>query len=203
MLFFLYKFLLYRVIIKVIRQSMRGEFMKTKDMLEDYLLSLGVSIKNNYTFLPKTEYDFKEKKNDETVKLRKHTIKLSQQFANSRELRLMLNSAKDNFINKVTITEDMHKSCEGILKNSIIYFTDLIKYLDSILELKPEIMEKLIILCNGGIANVGKEMESALSEYSVKMAQAQAEGAQEAQSSLLSSMADIESKKRTYGYTRI
>ena len=145
MLFFLYKFLLYRVIIKVIRQSMRGEFMKTKDMLEDYLLSLGVSIKNNYTFLPKTEYDFKEKKNDETVKLRKHTIKLSQQFANSRELRLMLNSAKDNFINKVTITEDMHKSCEGILKNSIIYFTDLIKYLDSILELKPEIMEKLII----------------------------------------------------------
>ena len=32
---------------------MRGEFMKTKDMLEDYLLSLEVSIKNKYTFLPK------------------------------------------------------------------------------------------------------------------------------------------------------
>ena len=44
---------------------------------------------------------------------------------------------------------------------------------------------------------------SIISEYSVKMAQAQAEGAQEAQSSLLSSMADIESKKRTYGYTWI
>lgn len=172
--------------------------MKTKDMLEDYLLSLEVSIKNKYTFLPKTDYDFKDKKKDETVKLGKYNIKLSQQYANSRELRLMLNSAKDNFISKVTITEDMHKSCEGIVKNSVIYFTDLIKYLDSILELKPEIMEKLIILCNAGIANVGKEIENALSEYSVKMAQAQAEGAQEAQSSLLSSMADIESKKSTY-----
>lgn len=162
---------------KIRRQSMRGEFMKTKDMLEDYLLSLEVSIKNKYTFLPKTDYDFKEKKKDETVKIGEYNIKLTQQYANSRELRLMLNSAKNNFIDKVTITEDMHKSCEGIVKNSVIYFTDLIKYLDSILELKPEIMEKLIILCNAGIANVGKEMENALSEYNVKMAQAQAEGA--------------------------
>lgn len=79
---------------KIRRQSMRGEFMKTKDMLEDYLLSLEVSIKNKYTFLPKTDYDFKEKKKDETVKIGEYNIKLTQQYANSRELRLMLNSAK-------------------------------------------------------------------------------------------------------------
>lgn len=172
--------------------------MKSKDMLEDYLLSLGVSIKNKYTFLPKTEYDFKEKKKDETVTLGKYKVELTKQYANSRELRLMLNGAKDNFINKITVTDDMHETCENILKNSITYFTDVIKYLDSILELKPEVMEKLIILCNGGITNVGKEIESALSEYNVKIAQAKAEGAAEYQSSLASSMAEIESKKSTY-----
>lgn len=172
--------------------------MKSKDMLEDYLLSLGVSIKNKYTFLPKTEYNFNEKKKDETVKLAKYNVKLSEQFANSRELRLMLNCAKDSFIEKVSITKDMHTSCKAIVENSVIYFTDLLKYLDSIIDIKPELMEKLIILCNGGISNVGKEIEQALSSYSIEMTKAQLEGQAEGQRSLEASIMDINSKKSTY-----
>lgn len=172
--------------------------MKSKDMLEDYLLSLGVSIKNKYTFLPNTGYDFKEKIKDETVKVGKHKIKLTKQYKDSRELRLNLNTAKNNFMDRVTVTDDVHKSCENIINNSIIYFTDILKHLNNILDLKPEVMEKLIILCNGGITNVGKEIENALSEYNVKMTQAKAESAAEYQRSYASSMADIESKKDTY-----
>lgn len=43
--------------------------MKTKDMVENYLLSLGLSIKNTYEFIPQRDYDFNEKVKTEKVEI--------------------------------------------------------------------------------------------------------------------------------------
>jgi len=173
--------------------------MKVEDIIENYLLSMGQKINlENYTFIPKRNYDYKSKIKEETIKIGKYTIELTKINQNSKELSNILYNARNNFNNSVDVSEDVSASCENIVNNAIIYFTDFIKYAYNNFELTEEIAEKFITLCNGAIDTLGRDIQSTLSEYNIKMAEAQREGAMEAQNSLASSLAEIDSKKRTY-----
>ncbi|MBQ8902048.1 MAG: InlB B-repeat-containing protein [Bacilli bacterium] len=173
--------------------------MKVEDMIENYLLSMGQKINlENYTFIPKRDYDYKSKIKEETIKIGKYTIELSKINRNSKEFSNILYNARNNFNNSVSVSEDVTASCKNIVNNAIIYFTDFIKYAYNNFDLTQEVAEKFITLCNGAIDTLGRDIQSTLSEYNIKMAEAQREGAMEAQESLISSLADIDSKKSTY-----
>lgn len=173
--------------------------MKVEDMIENYLLSMGQKINlENYAFIPKRDYDYRSKIKEETIKIGKYTIELTKINRNSKEFSNILYNARTNFNNSVSVSEDVTASCKNIVNNAITYFTDFLKYAYNNFDLTQEITEKFITLCNGAIDTLGRDIQSTLSEYNIKMAEAQREGAMEAQSSLTSSLADIESKKRTY-----
>lgn len=173
--------------------------MKVEDMIENYLLSMGQKINlESYKFIPKRNYDYQKKIKEETVKIGKYTIELSKINRNSKELSNVLYNARTNFNNDVLVSEDVSKSCKNIVNSAIIYFTDFLKYAYNNFGLTKEVVEKFITLCNGAIDTLGRDIENTLAEYNIKMAEAQRQGAIDAQNSLTSSLADIESKKSTY-----
>lgn len=173
--------------------------MKVEDIIENYLLSMGQKINlENYTFIPKRDYDYNSKIEEETVKIGNYNVKLTKLARNSKEFGNILYNAKNNFNNSVAVSEDVSASCKNIVNNAITYFTDFVKYAYNNFELTEEVAGKFITLCNGAIDTLGRDIQSTLAEYDIKMAEAQRQGAMEAQESLTSSLADIESKKSTY-----
>lgn len=173
--------------------------MKVEDMIENYLLSMGQKINlEKYSFIPKRDYDYKSKIKEETLKIGKYKVELTKVNRNSKELGNIFYNARTNFNNNVSVSEDVGASCKNIVNNAINYFTDFLKYAYNNFDLTPEIAEKFITLCNGAIDTLGRNIQSTLAEYDIKMAEAQRQGAMDAQNSLASSLADIESKKSTY-----
>jgi len=159
--------------------------MEVNDMIENYLLSMGQKINlESYTFLPKRNYDYRSVIKEETLKIGKYTVELSKVNLNSQELRNVLAISRNNFNNNVSISEDVSVSCKNIVNNAIVYFTDFLKYAYNNFDFSIEVVEKLITLCNGAIDTLARNIQSTLSEYNIKMAQAQREGAADAQSSL-------------------
>ena len=63
--------------------------MKVEDMIENYLLSMGQKINlENYTFIPKRDYEYRSKIKEETIKIGKYTIELTKINRNSKENKI-------------------------------------------------------------------------------------------------------------------
>lgn len=151
--------------------------MKTKDTIENYLIELGISLKNNYIFIPKTDYQYSlTKGKSETVELGNYEVKLDKILRNSRELIYVTNIAKNNFINTVTLKGDVGKACEKLISNSILYYGEFAKYIINNLDIKSEFAEKLISLVKGSIDSSYNEVDKIVKEFNVKMEEARQDG---------------------------
>lgn len=153
--------------------------MKAKDMIENYLIELGVSLKNNYFYIPSSDYEYSSTKGKtETIKLGNYDVKLDKIIRNTRELIWVTNIARNEFINNVTLSGDVAKACDKLMGHSVLYFTEFVKYIANNIDIKVDFAEKLIALANGAIENTGRELDNVMQEFNVKMDNAREKGAQ-------------------------
>lgn len=151
--------------------------MKAKDMIENYLIELGISLKKNYIYIPKSDYEYSSTRGKiEVVKLGNYEVKLDKIIRNTRELVYVTNIARSNFVNNVTLTGDVSKACEKLMGNSILYYAEFVKYVANNIDIKIELAEKLLSLTKGAIDNTEKEINNVVSEFNVGMNNARAKG---------------------------
>ena len=121
--------------------------MKVEDVIENYLLSLGQKISlENYNFIPKQDYNYKNIMKEEKIKIGNYTVELNQINLNSKKLKNVLSSSRTNFNDRVPISEDVTVSCKNIVNNAITYFTDFLKYTYNNFDLNIETVEKFVTI---------------------------------------------------------
>ena len=172
--------------------------MKTTDMVENYILGLGLNIKKTYKFIPKSDYDYNSKLKTETLEIGKYKVELSKINQNTRKFKYMLWNAKNNFIDDVEIKGDIGTCCNELVNNALIYYTDFIKYIVENIKVKEDLTEKLIILCNGAITNLGNEIQNTLSNYNIKLAEAKRESDATRSGALARANNKINTPRETY-----
>lgn len=175
--------------------------MKARDMVENYLIGLGISLKKTYNYIPDEEYEYSSKVGKtEVVKLGKYEVKLNKIIRNTREFNWVTNIARNNFINNVTISGDINKSCDKVMGHSVLYFAEFVKYIVNNIDIKVEFAEKLIALANGAMDNAAKEIDGVLSQYGKNMEDARARAAEHRADLAANAIADI-TKVRGYHVT--
>lgn len=172
--------------------------MKARDMVENYLIGLGISLKKTYAYIPDEEYEYSSKAGKtEVVKLGKHEVKLNKIIRNTREFNWVTNIARNNFINNVTVTGDIMKSCDKVMGHSVLYFAEFVKYIANNIDIKADFAEKLMALATGAMDNAGREIDGVLSQYGKNMEDARARAAEHRADLAASALADI---TRVEGY---
>lgn len=172
--------------------------MKARDMVENYLIGLGISLKKTYAYIPDEEYEYSSKAGKtEVVKLGKYDVKLNKIIRNTREFNWVTNIARSNFINNVTVTGDIMKSCDKVMGHAVLYFAEFVKYIANNIDIKADFAEKLMALANGAMDNAAREIDGVLSQYGKNMEDARARAAEHRADLAASAIADI---TRVEGY---
>ncbi len=143
--------------------------MKARDVVENYLISLGISLKNNYTFIPKRDYEYSKKGSTEIVELGKHKVKLSKKNANTRELNVILNYTRDVFVYDVRLSKNMGKACDELVSSLVCYYAEFVKYIAYNFDISVDVADKLIALVEGAINNTEREISKVVSNYNITM----------------------------------
>ena len=166
--------------------------MKARDMVENYLIGLGISLKKNYAYIPNEEYEYSSKAGKtEVVKLGKHEVKLNKIIRNTRELNWVTNCARSEFINTVTVSGDIMKSCDKLMGHAVLYFAEFVKYIAYNIDIKVDMAEKLMALATGAMDNTSREIDNVLSQYGKNMEDARARAAEHRADLAASAIADI------------
>lgn len=151
--------------------------MKSKDIIENYLIELGVSLKNDYVYIPKREYQYSSTKGKtETIKLGNYDVKLDKIIRNTRELFFVTNISRNTFINTVTLNGNIGKACEKLMSYSVLYYAEFLKYIVNNIDIKADFAEKLISLLKGAIDFTDREIGNIISEFNVGMDKARSKG---------------------------
>ncbi len=143
--------------------------MKARDVIENYLIELGISLKNNYTFIPKRDYQYSKKGSSETVRLGTYKVELSKRNSNTRELNVILNYTRDVFIYDVRLSNNIGRACDELASSAVCYYAEFIKYIAYNFDISVDIAEKLIALVEGAINNTEREIGKVVSNYNITM----------------------------------
>lgn len=166
--------------------------MKARDMVENYLLDLGISLRKNYTFIPNDEYEYSNKSGKtEVVTLGKYRVKLNKTLRNTREIKRVFNIASNNLLDSIKVSNDIKKTCDSIMGNSILYYAEFVKYISDNIDIKVDTAEKLMALAKGAMDNTAKELDKIIDYYVDQMNEAAKKGAEHRADLAASAIADI------------
>ncbi len=143
--------------------------MKSRDIIENYLIGIGISLKNTYTFIPKMNYEYSKTGKSETVELGNYKVKLTRKYKNTRQLNVMLDYTRDLFVYDVHLSNNLSKACDELAGSAVCYFAEFIKYIANNIEINADLAEKLITLVESAINNTEKEIGKVVSNYNITL----------------------------------
>ena len=160
--------------------------MGVQEIKEDFLMSMGCSIANRYTYINDDGYDYFEKINEKDVEINNKLIPYRKSMVNTMILNSDLAiSGKQAMKNVMVEIEKVQKS--GFKNDNVaelanytmmatkLYFADWIKYSTNKLNIDEKLLQYIISLVNSGTATLKDNIVNILNKYNVDLTNAKME----------------------------
>jgi len=142
--------------------------MKLDEKIDNYLISMGCSISNDYSYIIDENVSFKVKPREEKVKIAGKEILLSTKVLATMLLNQTLQGSNYVFMKSIhnVIQEkgqnEIFELCEYINNASKVYYTDYIKFVKDKFDLTESIFENLTNLISANIQNTSSSIDKLL-----------------------------------------
>jgi len=182
--------------------------MKLDEKIDNYLISMGCSISNDYSYIIDENISFKVKQKEEKIKINDKEILLSTKVLATMLLNSVLQGSSYVFMKSIhnVIQEkgqnEIFELCEYINDASKIYYTDYIKFVKDKFDLTESIFENLTNLIIANIQNTSSSIDKLLEKNHMQRLEAVQKAAADRSASDARIIAEATNKART-SYSKI
>ena len=144
--------------------------MELREKIDNYLISQGCSISNNYSYIIDEEnYNYGKKESEEIVKIGDYSIPLNSIMRNNVELsnsQIGSSFVFANYLQEVASDENnqVFDICDYANKGAIVYYTDYLKYVSEKFKLTDSILENIENLINASIKSTTESIDKILTK---------------------------------------
>lgn len=154
--------------------------MNVEEIKNNFLLSIGSSIKDEYLFLQEVDYQFVNNGEEKIIQINDKIIKLSYKILNAEYLDDLFYFAvnnfgkyKNNYINEM-ISQGVNKQvmvdiCSNLYNQTINYYSDYIKYFTKKFSINVDSLQLIMTLTNNSIATINNNFDKLLQRYDVSI----------------------------------
>ena len=155
--------------------------MELREKIDNYLISQGCSISNNYAYIIDNNYDYNKKESEEKVELCGYSIPLNSIMRNNVELSNSQIGASFVFAQYLQeAASDQNNQvfdiCDIANKGAVVYYTDFLKYVSDKFKINDSIFENLTNLIGASINSTRDSIDKILTKNQLAQLEAVEKG---------------------------
>jgi len=150
--------------------------MNVEELKNNFLLSIGAGIKDEYSFIFNPNLEFKKESYEKVLNISNKEIILSNKIYNTKLLEDFIYDISSNFIDnfeKVSLDalsngwsdEALMKIASNGLSSSVLYYADYIKFFTKKLDITPEVFQLIMTLTENVIVRINNDIDKVLQKH--------------------------------------
>lgn len=150
--------------------------MNVEELKNNFLLSIGAGIKDEYSFIFNSNLEFKKESYEKVLNISNKEIILSNKIYNTKLLEDFIYDVSSNFIDnfeKVSLDalsngwsdEALMKIASNGLSSSVLYYADYIKFFTKKLDITPEVFQLIMTLTENVIVRINNDIDKVLQKH--------------------------------------